>query len=169
MSVGSFSRSSFTGVLTYAANHDAFSSSHIAWWDDLDYIGIDAYFNLTNKNNPTVAELEAEWASIIPDIADVSSDFSNKPVLFTEVGYRSCDGANKQPWKWGTTEPYDGQEQADCYNAMLNALWNKPFIAGIYPWMTYHDPLQDINGFDVLHKPAEDVFQDFYHRMDQSL
>ena len=41
----------YTGPLTYAANHG--NETSVGWWNDLDYIGIDAYYPLTNKNNPT--------------------------------------------------------------------------------------------------------------------
>ena len=49
----------FKGKLTYAANWDEFKRFPL--WDQLDYIGIDAYFPLTDKKLPSVQEFEAGW------------------------------------------------------------------------------------------------------------
>lgn len=58
-------RQVYTGVLTYAANAsspaDEFTS--VSFWDDVDLIGLDAYFTLTNHDDPTLAELVAAWRS----------------------------------------------------------------------------------------------------------
>ncbi len=85
-------RSRFSGELTYAANHGGGGSvtqAAIGWWDELDYFGIDAYYPLTNKNDPTLGELQAAWASQAREI-EVWRDGidATNPVLFTEVGWR---------------------------------------------------------------------------------
>src|SRR4029079_12322054 len=58
-------RAVYGGVLTYAANAtfpaDEFTS--VSFWDQLDIIGLDGYFNLTASNNPTVNDLIAAWTS----------------------------------------------------------------------------------------------------------
>ena len=46
----------FSGALVYAANWDNFKN--IKFWDDLDYVGIDAYFPLSNQASPTVEDLK---------------------------------------------------------------------------------------------------------------
>lgn len=38
----------FTGPITYAANQG--SEGSISWWDKVDFIGVDAYYPLTDKN-----------------------------------------------------------------------------------------------------------------------
>ena len=55
-------RSRYSGPLTYAANHG--SEASLTWWDAVDYIGVDAYYPLTNKNNPTVADLKGPGSPI---------------------------------------------------------------------------------------------------------
>ena len=54
-------RTVYSGPLTYAANHG--NEGNIDWWGELDYIGIDAYYSLTSKNNPTLYELKTAWRS----------------------------------------------------------------------------------------------------------
>ena len=40
----------YKGEITYAANWDNYEN--ISWWNQLDYIGIDAYFPIVNSQNP---------------------------------------------------------------------------------------------------------------------
>jgi len=155
-------RAVFSGEITYAADNDNYYN--ITWWDKLDYIGVDAYFPLTSSYDPTLSELVDEWNMIAQDL-EAFSQVWNKKIIITEVGYQSYDGANITPW-WATTSVYDEQEQADCYEAFFSALFNKDFIAGIYPWMCYHNPWQDVNGFDFAAKEAESVVDNYYHLMD---
>jgi hypothetical protein len=59
-------RSHFDGQLTYAANHSdalGFGGGYqrVPWWEDLDYIGIDAYFALSDRTDPSRSELLASW------------------------------------------------------------------------------------------------------------
>ena len=58
-----------------------------------------------------------------------------KPMVFTEVGYRSGDGANRAPWDWEAKLAYDPAEQADCYEAMF-AVWSgeTSWMKGVFWW-----------------------------------
>lgn len=157
-------RARFAGPITYSANWDAYNS--IAWWDALDRVGIDAYFPLTNKNDPTLAELKAAWNGLADQIAAwrLSRGLGLK-VEFTEVGYRSVDGANRAPWSWGTGGPVDLQEQADCYEALFAELESRQWWSGAHwwnweTWPTAGGPLD--NGFTPQNKPAQDVLRRHY-------
>ena len=91
-------RQVYQGQLTYAANwHEAFES--IQFWDALDFIGIQAYFPLAGYDNPTLDDLKAGWQSYIPSIEAVHERYQ-KPVLFTELGYRSEENGAIAPWEW---------------------------------------------------------------------
>ena len=150
-------RSKYSGFLTYSANHDSYYG--VMWWDDLDFIGVSGYFRLTTKADPTMEELLAGWDTRKTTLHDVAV-YWGKDIVFTEVGYQSRNGANVTPW-W-TDGVYDAQEQADCYQALYTSLYNEPWFKGIYWWMYYWDPLQDVNGFDIYGKPAEDIFIYWY-------
>jgi hypothetical protein len=164
-------RQRFKGAITYASLCTAGSFPHgeenrITWWDAVDYIGVDVYYTLTDKNNPTVEELKKAWTDkgYIALLENLSKRF-NKPIIFTEFGYRSLDGTNKCPGCWTNKGTLDLQEQADCYQAALEVLWRKPWLAGIYWWQWLADPrLGGLN--DDTHnpygKPAEEVLKRFY-------
>ncbi|MBN2111781.1 hypothetical protein JW707_01650 [Candidatus Woesearchaeota archaeon] len=157
-------RSEFSGDIVYAANWDNYKK--ITWWDKLDYIGVNAYFPLTSYFDPTIEELESAWQPIVDELRDFSNA-QGKQVVITEVGYESLDGANISPW-YAPSSVYDEQEQADCYQAMFNMLWNQDFVAGIYPWMKYWQwyDWQVPDGFDFGCKKAELVVDDVYHLAD---
>jgi hypothetical protein len=157
-------RARYSGPLTYAANHDAYDS--IGWWDTMDYIGIDAYFALTGKTDPTLAELQAAWQGHAATIESwwTAGGFS-QPIIFAEVGYRSADGANMEPWAWWGDAEVDLQEQVDCYEALWTTLRPEEWWSGAFwwNWETYPTaggPLHD--GFTPQNKPVEGLLRTYY-------
>ena len=52
-------RKVYSGKITYAANWDNFHN--IPFWIKLDFIGINAYFPLSQENQPTSSELYDAW------------------------------------------------------------------------------------------------------------
>ena len=88
-------RGVYKGKLTYAANWDEYPRT--TFWEDLDYIGIDAYFPLSDEKTPSVEQLKKGWQPWKEKIAALSKT-KDRPVLFTEFGYRSMDFTAKKPW-----------------------------------------------------------------------
>ncbi len=68
----------------------------------------------------------------------------NKPVLFTEIGYRSTHDAAIEPWQWPKAEDSSQacyEAQAECYRAFFQTVWDKKWLAGVYFWKWYpHGP-----------------------------
>ncbi len=103
-------------ILTYAANWDGFTEAFVPFWDRLDMVGIDAYFPLSNATPPSLDDLKAGWMNYCyPAFHPKAGDCSNwlgelealhnsvaKPIMFTEVGYRSIPCAAKEPFFFGT-------------------------------------------------------------------
>ena len=80
-------RTHYPGPLTYAANWWQ-EYDRIAFWDALDYIGVNAFFPLSQAANPPLATLRQSAAQIAQEIAQVHR-LTGKPVLFTEVGFKA--------------------------------------------------------------------------------
>ena len=88
-------RERYSGPITYAADWSEFQN--IEWWDSLDYVGIDAYFPLSLlEYDPTFEELKRAWSRYAMEIETWHSTV-DKPIIFTEIGYRSGNGANMAP------------------------------------------------------------------------
>jgi len=155
----SLARAKFSGLLTYDANHSSFLL--VNWWDDLDFIGISAYFPLTAGYSPTVEELKSAWAYDIRVLRALAA-FYDKNIVFTEIGYMSRDGTNITPWDYHLATTPDLQEQADCYQAALETFYAEPWFKGMYWWAWSWDPGTDDNGYDIYNKPAESIVRQWY-------
>jgi len=123
-------RKVYSGQLTYAANWDEYAS--ITFWDKLDFIGVNAYFPLSDKESPTEEELRISWNEISLQLSKVSVDVQ-KPILFTEFGYRSVKKAAEKPWEHGR-DTYEAAAQSTAFNALFNSVWKEPWMAGGFIW-----------------------------------
>jgi hypothetical protein len=152
----------YSGKLTYAANYDEYK--YVSFWSSLDYIGVDAYFSLAGTSDPTVASLLSAWTSK-GDVADLqrASSLTAKPVLFTEIGYRSEPDTASHPGLWNGAAAYDMAAQANAYTAAFQAFAGKPWFAGMY-WWNWPATLPTggwNNDYPPIMKPAETVMATF--------
>jgi len=159
-------RSRFHGNITYAASWDEFSS--ISWWNDLDYVGIDAYFPLSNRNDPSIVEMKTIWENVAGFLESFYQKVE-KPIIFSEIGYLSTDGTNKDPSNYKLQEIpgrlIDLQEQADCYEATFETLWNQTWLYGFYWWYWQTNPNaggSNNSDYTPQNKPAQGVITHWY-------
>ena len=180
-------RNVYTGELTYAANF-ADEYQDVAFWDLLDYIGVQGYFPVAQNENPTIQEVEEGWQKHLSQLKAVSAKYQ-KPILFTEIGYKSTKDAGIEPWQWPQRMPFENREaihseeaQANLYTGMFRALMDQPFIAGFHLWKWYPKVSQleersrsrrnpDDSRFNIdftpQHKKAQQVMKHFYGQMNQ--
>ncbi|MEM7162431.1 MAG: hypothetical protein AAF487_08295 [Bacteroidota bacterium] len=129
-------RDIYSGKLTYAANWYR-EFEEITFWDQLDYIGVQAYFPLADKNNPSIEDLENAWEQYTPTLGHLS-DSLNKKVIFTELGYRSVSHTASMPWEWVEEREDDSvfsdEAQANCYQAFFTQVWPQDWFAGVHIW-----------------------------------
>jgi hypothetical protein len=115
-------KSIYSAPITYAANwHDEYEK--ITFWDQLDFIGTQAYFPLTRENKPSILQISQGWNKYIPDFRSVSSKF-NKKILFTEMGYKSTSNSASEPWPWVEDDSADiglmsYETQSNCFKAFF--------------------------------------------------
>ncbi len=161
-------RSRYGGQLTYSANWGGSGwtdeKNHIQFWNALDYIGIAAYFNLPSGDN-SVGSLSAQWSNWQNnDIGPLQARWG-KPVIFTEVGYRSLSGTRYEPWNSWNGGAYDGTEQANLYTALFSFWQNQSYFKGIQLWDWSSDPNAGWPGnidYTPQHKPAQDVMTQWF-------
>ncbi len=152
----------YGGPLVYAANHTY--TNTVMFWDALDYIGIDAYYALATTSTATLEDFKLGWTKPISFLKGLAEEW-NKPILFTEIGYRSIDGAGMAPWDYGAAQPLDMQEQADLYQAFFETVYQEPWFAGVFLWSWDTNPMQGgicDRDYTPLDKPAEIVLRHFF-------
>lgn len=154
----------YKGKLTYAANWDEFKRT--PFWAELDYIGIDAYFPISEMQTPTVEDCLKGWQSHKALIKKYSEQF-DKPILFTEFGYRSMDYTGKEPWQSDyKIKSLNLQGQANATQALFEEFWNEDWFAGgfIWKWFHKHDKVggDSDNQFTPQNKPVEVIVKNQY-------
>lgn len=153
----------YRGKLTYAENWDSFDK--VPFWPQLDYIGIDAYFPLSDEEKFTVKALERGWEKHKKQITFISGKVG-KPVLFTEYGYRSSLFAAKEPWAELNNEVcLENQEAA--LKALYNSFWKEKWFAGGFLWKWYDNPNAGGNSntdYTPQNKPAEKLVKETYNK-----
>ena len=157
-------RAVYDGKLTYAANwHSAYRS--IPFWDALDYVGVQAYFPVAETDDPSLTQMLTGWRAHRDSLHAVHED-TGKPVLFTEMGYRSVPSAAREPWRWperGETTASAPAVQARCYRAFLATFAPEPWFAGAIVWKWHPRAESDRPiGFTPQNKPAEHVLRRWF-------
>lgn len=168
-------RAVYSGKVTYAATYDEVIK--VGFWDKVDYIGVDAYIPSSTINNPTVDQIVDAWVkphfnpwirdtlyqgkSVVDYYKSLSEQYGKK-VIFTEVGYKSLDGANKDPGVFAGNGEVDFQEQVDCYTALFKVMENYggQWLGGSFIWSYYsfENPMEERGvawtDYTTQHKPA---------------
>ncbi|KAA3650239.1 MAG: glycoside hydrolase [Bacteroidetes bacterium] len=156
-------RDEYRGKITYAANWDEFKRT--PFWKELDFIGIDAYFPLSDAQSPSVDELKAAWMPH-QNLLKFYSDSIKKPILFTEYGYRSRDFATKSPWEHDRGGIVNLQIQVNAYEALFQEFWDRPYFAGGFLWKWFPDYSNsggiENSGFTPQRKPVEQTIAKYY-------
>lgn len=155
-------REVYHGELTYAENWDCYDD--VPFWDKLDYIGVDGYFPLTKEKSPDLATLKAGWKKHLKKMDKMASKHQ-RPILFTEYGYRSCDYAAVKPWETDYSLPNNEGLQARAYQSLFDEVWGQVWFAGGFAWKWF--PFKDPNKasrdkFCPQHKEAEKILKAFY-------
>jgi len=156
-------RKIYSGKLVYAENWDRYSE--IDFWKGLDFIGVDAYFPLSDNKDPSLAEINEAWQPQLEIMKSLSQKFGKK-IMFTEYGYRSIDFALRTPWNSATEHPgLNMSLQSKAYRALYQQAWSKDWFAGGFLWK-WHQQLEsgglENSRFTPQNKPAEDVLRSFY-------
>lgn len=168
-------RKVYSGKLIYSANWDEYDN--VSFWDELDYIGIDAYFPLDTDNNATANDIKNDWhtsrASGAYNGRHWISEISNfcqskgKNLFFTEIGYSSADGTVDEPWNWNLT-PVNLSLQSNCYKGTIMAWTNYSWFEGMFWWDWRKSPYgggHSDTHHTPMNKPAETVLKEMYGAM----
>lgn len=115
-------RAIYPGPLAYAASSGP-EFENIAFWDALDYIGLNEYYSLSD---------DLSMEAVVQKVESIQRKY-NRPVLFTEAGFSSYEKPNREPWD-DKPRKLSPEDQARCYEAVFRAFYGKPWFQGIYWW-----------------------------------
>ncbi|MGB1243314.1 MAG: glycoside hydrolase family 113 [Chitinophagales bacterium] len=178
-------RTLYNGKLTYAANYDNYHE--VDFWEHLDFIGINAYFPLRKPSdelpptNELLANFEENWRNVFKEINSFKKKhhLSEKPLLFTELGYTNYLNATVESWSgsgftilglWPHEKLVVWKEQEMCseerylaIKALKNVFDSYPTnLQGILYWkLTTHEYLLREESFSLyIQNPPKDPLQD---------
>ncbi|CAM2006588.1 glycoside hydrolase family 113 [Acanthopleuribacter pedis] len=119
--------------LTFASNWDSYHK--VPFWDALDYVGIQAYFPLTQNPTPDSAAIRAGWQAVMGNLKTYHRKVG-KPILFTELGYNRSRLAAAQPWDYKRDSSNEAAAlQAQCLRIGLQVLAeNADWCHGAFLW-----------------------------------
>ncbi|MEQ1895744.1 MAG: hypothetical protein ABL998_24660 [Planctomycetota bacterium] len=156
----------YSGRLLYTAHWQHVED--VPFQDALDAIGVSAYYPLAVADDATVDELRRAWEPIRAGLATLARRH-DRPIVFTEVGWRPIRGALAQPWVHGGRGELDPELQARAYEAVLTAFEGEPWFGGLYFWEWFslasfdqRWPLASSTGYSPQGHPAEDVLRRFW-------
>jgi hypothetical protein len=159
-------RGLYGGKITYAANWgDEFEN--VAFWDDLDAIGLNCYYPLCEKDGASDQDLRRGFSKVVQKIEKVSGRFQ-KPVMFTEIGFPSSEAPWKSPHVDRNGAPFNGEHQRRCYEIVFEGIEGKPWCRGIFWWKFPTHPHHrgtENTGFTPYEKPAEAVVREWFARL----
>ena len=122
--------------LTYASNWSDYA--RVPFWDALDAVGVEAYFPLSDKADPSAEELAAGWRARIAELKQVH-ERTGKPIVFTELGYTVSLAAAKEPWADARVQSEQRAQaealQQRCLAAALAAIEpEREWLRGAFLW-----------------------------------
>jgi len=158
-------RSVFHGRLGYSANWDHYQTEKIGFWGDLDFVGMTTYYKLAEAENPTAEEIEKNWARIKKEILKFQAEV-NRPIIFTEVGWCSQEGAAFEAWNYYHSQKATEagrREQVLCYEAFIKTWSDEPAVGGIiwWEWDLSQGGDEDYN-YTPKGKPAEVILRKWF-------
>jgi hypothetical protein len=163
-------RALYSGKLSYAANwgpQNQFDEKNdIAFWDALDFVGIDGYYRLGNNFSETsVSAYLVYWDQWYQNDILKFHQKVNKPIIFTEIGYKSTSGAHLDPGDYNINNGYNAEEQANAYQALFSYWSSVDFLKGMYIWEWKANPSPGGVGdtdYTPQNKLAQNVISQWY-------
>ncbi len=156
-------RKIYSGKITYAANWGK-EFETVSFWDKLDFISVNCYYPLSAKKDPTDDELLTAFEKNLDIIEGVQMKY-NKPVIFTEIGFKSIDDPWTRPHFDDDEQNYNEVSQQRCYQVMQKAMSDEAWIQGIYfwKWPSYMEYSDEYNkDFTPCGKAAEATIKEWF-------
>jgi hypothetical protein len=145
-------RAVYSGKITYGANWNDYQT--VKFWDAVDYLGVLAYFPLTETRDPTAEQIAAGWRKRAAEMQRFSEAHGGKQIVFVEIGYNENTRAAAEPWSFDTGGENAAAIQQRCLDTALSLGGKHPWLAGMFLWKWFPElPDDDVENFR-LQTPA---------------
>ena len=152
-------RARYPGKLVYSANWDRYQQ--VSFWARVDYVAVSAYFGVVGDADAGEAQIAAGWRRALAELTAFAAR-QGKPLILTEVGLPSRDGAATAPWDYTRRAAIDLEEQRRGYAGFFAAWRKTPALAGAFVWHWFGKGGLDDGGYTARGKPAEVVLRRAY-------
>ena len=159
-------RSVFKGKITYSVNFDAHDS--LDFGDALDVIGMNTYDPICKHDAyPAPQEITNTWWWIVFKARTLQARF-HRPVMITEVGYPSVEGAHAGPWDFRTARRVDLPLQDLLLSRAFGVLRNWTEGQAVFHYLYgEHLSRKPVGGpedrtYAVWGKPSERTLRDYF-------
>ncbi|MBI5836535.1 MAG: hypothetical protein HZB25_04760 [Candidatus Eisenbacteria bacterium] len=146
-------RAAYPGRLMYSQNWDR--PGRLGFGDQLDLVGMNAYFELTAPDTPAPQRgLRERWVNLRRDLE--RNRVGRGPLVFTELGYPSSERAATRPWDHVAPREARPDLQKTCFEAFFRAWSGSSRLRGafVYLWSAQEGGEGD-SGYSIRDKPAE--------------
>lgn len=140
----------YSGELTYAANWDDYKD--VPFWKEMSVIGVNGYFPVSISEKPDLKELTMGW-EVHRKVLSEFSKKNDRKIVFTEIGYRSMEGATIKPWEHNTRSKYSAEIQHFAFKALFDVLWKEDWFEGVFIWKWYHNHAEQGGNGDIDFTP----------------
>lgn len=155
-------RKIYNGKIVYQTSHGCEDIQ--SWFDKLDYIGISAYYTITNDESEALKDWqEIKWR------LDAIAEERGKQFLFMEIGCPSVVNSTYEPYTYFTDRKWDENSQSLYYKTCLETFIDDENFAGLFVWnwSTYiYDSIDKAKSqnkiFDIYMKKAEETIKQYY-------
>lgn len=147
--------------LTYAANWTHYRD--VPFWDALDHVGIQAYFPLSDHEDPDSSVVVESWARVMREVAAYSERI-DRPVIFTELGYNRSYTTAMEPWSYRVDGPEAERAQALCLRVALHAVEQEPCVEGVFLWKWFPNPRPIGRNFQLATPALRQVIRGSWER-----
>ncbi|MDW3646450.1 MAG: hypothetical protein R8P61_05295 [Bacteroidia bacterium] len=155
----------FSGKITYAANWgEEIEKLSPELSAELDFLGVDCYYPLSDKTWASDEDLKEGFKKTMKKLSKISKKHG-KPLVFTEVGFRSIPEAWKEPHAEAKDDKALEEDQARCYQVVLEAMRDEDWQRGMIWWkwpsyMNYGN--RSPQSFSPAGKMAAQVLKEYY-------
>jgi hypothetical protein len=159
--------SNWSGAYEYGITTAEFQQ--VEFWSDLDYIGIDAYYPITNSVSDNIPSLNDAMNILALPLHQIElvSRYYGKPVILTETGIQSVKGALAEPWNSSLgAQPNAVQDQSVqefYYHATIETFGRQHWCSGIF-WWNWESIVttNEKTNFTIRNKSAAETLKKYY-------